>query len=572
MVARTAASPKPLVAKIEASEQALQKIFSSDFDFSIPLYQRPYAWTTKETGELLSDLFDNMGSLTTAVDETDPYFLGSLVLIKGDSPEADVVDGQQRLTTLTILFSALRTLLAQDEAEGITELLYEKANPIKGTQNRYRLTLRTQDATFFQDYIQHVGGIDKLKTLSSVLLPDSQANIRDNGLLLLQQLAKRSPGERSRLAQFAARRCYLVAVRTATFNSAYRIFSVLNSRGLNLTTSDILKAEMIGDIPAPQQQDYTQKWEDTEDALGRDGFQELFAHIRMIYRKAKLAETVLDEYKNHILPHQNTADFIDKVIIPYGDAYEIIKTASYQSATGADPVNEMLTWLNRIDNSDWIPLAILYFSKHSNSPDELAKFLVSLERLAAGHMILRRNINERINRYAQVLSVIDQGSDVFATASPLQLTDIEKQEITDVLNSDNLYGESKIRMYVLLRLDSALSQGQAVYNYPIITVEHVLPQTPAAGSKWLTWYADDLTRSRYTNRLSNLVLLARKKNSQAQNFEFDVKKQKYFTTAKGISPFVLTTQVLGEKEWTTGVQDKRQKELVAILKTTWTLA
>ena len=512
-----------------------------------------------------------MGS-TTPVDETDPYFLGSLVLIKGDPPEADVVDGQQRLTTLTILFSALRTLLTQDEADGITELLYEKANPIKGTQNRYRLTLRAQDAIFFQDYIQHVGGIDQLTTLSNVVLPDSQTNIRDNGLLLLQQLAKRSPAERSRLAQFAARRCYLVAVRTATFNSAYRIFSVLNSRGLNLTASDVLKAEMIGDIPAKQQQVYTQKWEDTEDALGRDGFQELFAHIRMIYRKAKLAGTVLDEYKSHILPHQNTADFIDKVIIPYGDAYELIKTASYQSATGADPVNEMLTWLNRIDNADWIPPAILYFSKHSNAPDDLAKFFVALERLAAGQMIVRRNINERINRYAQVLSHIEQGKDVLAAASPLQLTTVEKQEVMDVLNSDNLYGEAKIRMYVLLRLDSALSQGQATYNYPIITVEHVLPQTPAKGSTWLKWYADDLTRALYTNRLSNLVLLARKKNSQAQNFEFDVKKQKYFTTAKGISPFVLTTQVLGEKEWTTAVQDKRQKELVATLKTTWALA
>ena len=167
---------------------------------------------------------------------------------------------------------------------------------------------------------------------------------------------------------------------------------------------------MIGDVPANQQQAYTQKWEDTEDALGRDGFQELFAHIRMIYRKTKLAETVLDEYKKHILPHQKAADFIDKVIIPYGDAYETIKTASYQSSTGADAVNEMLKWLNRIDNSDWIPPAILYFAKHSNSPDELAKFLVNLERLAAGQMILRRNINERITRYAQLLSAIDKGT------------------------------------------------------------------------------------------------------------------------------------------------------------------
>lgn len=94
--------------KIEASEQPLQKVFSSDFDFSIPLYQRPYAWTTKEAGELIGDLLDNMDDLKSPVEETNPYFLCSVVLVKGDLPNSDVVDGQQRLTTLTILFAIIR--------------------------------------------------------------------------------------------------------------------------------------------------------------------------------------------------------------------------------------------------------------------------------------------------------------------------------------------------------------------------------------------------------------------------------------------------------------------------------
>ncbi len=135
--------------KIGASEQPLQKVFSTDFDFFIPLYQRPYAWTTKETGELLGDLLDNMGDLGTPVEETNPYFLGSIVLVKGDNPKSDVVDGQQRLTTLTILFSAVRTFLAPAEAIGVTTLLYEAANPILGNKNRYRLTMREQDVDFF---------------------------------------------------------------------------------------------------------------------------------------------------------------------------------------------------------------------------------------------------------------------------------------------------------------------------------------------------------------------------------------------------------------------------------------
>lgn len=72
--------------RIQAAEQPLIRIFSSDFDFNIPRYQRPYAWTVKESGELLADLLDNMGS-NQPVDETNPYFLGSLVLVKGGRPK-----------------------------------------------------------------------------------------------------------------------------------------------------------------------------------------------------------------------------------------------------------------------------------------------------------------------------------------------------------------------------------------------------------------------------------------------------------------------------------------------------
>ncbi len=176
-----------------------------------------------------------------------------------------------------------------------------------------------------------------------------------------------------RLVQFAARRCYLVVVSTPDFNSAYRIFTVLNNRGLNLTYSDILKAELIGTIPQNSQPSYTRKWEDIEDSLGRESFQELFAHTRMIYRKTKLAETILQEYKKFIVPAgTDAAKFIDDVVLPYADAYDIIKTAAYQSASGADAVNASLKWLNQIDNLDWVPPAIVYVSKGMNDPAGLA--------------------------------------------------------------------------------------------------------------------------------------------------------------------------------------------------------
>ena len=78
-------------------------------------------------------------------------------------------------------------------------------------------------------------------------------------------------------------------------------------------------------------------------------------------------------------------------------------------------------------------------------------------------------------------------------------------------------------------------------------------------------------RQKYVNRLGNLVLLSRGKNMKAENFDFDLKKRKYFSTDGGISPFVLTTQVLRYREWTPVVIEQRQNQLMAALKQLWRL-
>jgi len=137
------------------------KIFSNDFIFSIPRYQRPYSWTTEHSGELLQDLLDALNAAGD-VESSGPYFLGSIVLIKGDSAGAQVVDGQQRLTTLTILLSVLRSLGSSEDKSDLTSYIYQKGKRLEGTKDRPRLTLRPKDQPFFWDYIQHEDGLEKL--------------------------------------------------------------------------------------------------------------------------------------------------------------------------------------------------------------------------------------------------------------------------------------------------------------------------------------------------------------------------------------------------------------------------
>ena len=167
--------------RIQASEKPASKIFSNDYAFVIPNFQRPYSWGTEQAGELLDDL------ILAAFDGGDkPYFMGSIVLVKAEGdPSAEVIDGQQRLITLTILLAVLRHLLPK-EKETLTHLICEKGDYILGTKERFRVSLRSRDQDFFQNYIQRDGQISNLP--KDAILSDSQSNVRDNALLFKVKL------------------------------------------------------------------------------------------------------------------------------------------------------------------------------------------------------------------------------------------------------------------------------------------------------------------------------------------------------------------------------------------------
>lgn len=558
--------------KIHGAEYSISKIFSDDFVFSIPAYQRPYAWGTKQAGELLEDLLEFLGEGSQPIENINPYFLGSVVLIKGDTADAQIIDGQQRLTTLTILLAALRESLSSEQAKDFNIFIYQEGNKIKRTPNIYRLSLRDKDKDFFKKYIQHEGGINKIKELNNADLIDSQKRIQENAILFLDSMQKISEERRLRLAQFIVIKCFLVVVSTPDLDSAYRIFSVLNDRGLNLTKADIFKADVIGQIPElDEQQRYSKKWEDIEEDLGRSEFEDLLSYTTTIYKKNRKVKNILEGLRQQI-KEQDVCKFIDETLIPFSESLYTIKNYTYQNNNKEveQEINNYFKWLSRIDNSDWLPSAILYLSRYPNKPDLLLRFFSDLERLAAGLMIQQIPDKDRGIRYGQLLSYIEEEKDIYDVNCPLQLKQKEQKEILDILDGNIYQQNKKACKYVLQRLDSALAEGIASYDLSNITVEHILPQNPAAKTNWLSWFPNQKQRDKYVHRLGNLVLLSRKKNNQAGNFDFQDKKEQYFTKT-GVSTFAITVQVLKENVWTPQIIEKRQKDLVNTLKIIWRL-
>ncbi|OAM32404.1 DUF262 domain-containing protein [Eikenella corrodens] len=560
---------------LEAHDKLIREIFEGSYQFEIPDYQRPYAWTTQQVTELFDDLYSAMQDARVSGGGSQ-YFLGSIVLIKNDrDPKSSVVDGQQRLTTLTMLFAVLRTVMP-DAADDITDFLYKKGKFSLGEKNEYRLTAREEDADFFRTHIQEPGGIAQL-VASTDKLKDSRLRYRENATLLLEKTKTLSPDDRNALWKFLANDCSLVVISTPDLEAAYRIFSVLNNRGLDLAPIDILKAEVLGSIRRMGGEDeahtYSKKWSEIESRLGRDAFGDLFGHIRSIYAKQKQRATLVKEFKEHVTEYKTPIDLVDKVIKPYAEVWNFVRDADFEATEYAEKINEHLSWLNRVDFKDWVPPALVYFKRFRQQPKLLVEFFQSLERLTYFLLVTKVGINERIEIYAALTKEIEP--DAFkgdlAALTTLILTDAQKRKFVAALDGDVYDDLPKARMALVLRLES-LVRAPGVQLQDAVSLEHVLPQTPPDGSDWIKWFPDKDERDGWTHRLANLVPLDRNKNSSASNYDFAKKKDAYFKGKGKASPFVLTQEVRAENEWTPTLLAERQKRLMGILKDHWNLA
>lgn len=558
--------------KITGKEYPLDKIFSADFEYHIPGYQRPYAWTEVETGVLFDDLYDFFQT-----EPNDNYFLGSIVLIKeDDKPYAEVIDGQQRLTTLSILFAAMADAFQQSQYKELClKYLREPGNILVKIPSQPRLFLRDREKDFFTKYVQDVNLSDLFQINAAALDTEAKVHIQQNCKILRDKLqdAFSTDNELSEFCTFLLTRCFLVTVSTPSQESAFRVFSVMNSRGLDLLPTDIIKSKTIGKLSADEQAYYTEKWEKMENLIGRDGFNEVFTHTRTIFVKEKSKRNLLEEFEEFVVKSVSPKDLIEKYLEPYTEAYYQLKNCAYSSTQNADQINDLLRWLNKTGNSDWMPPAIKFLSEHANDSTYVLWFIRKMERLASYLLVTEQDINHRMERYKWVLVEMDSRpeSSLEKPLANVELTEWEKERFLGALDGEIYTMTAQRRNFIIQRLDSFVSDGAALYNPSVFTIEHVLPQHPAVDSDWMKLWPDEEVQKYWLNRIANLVPLTRQHNSSAQNFDFQTKKEKYFRSKNGTSSYTLTTQVLDSGEWSPEVVGKRQRSLIDTFSKQWEL-
>lgn len=553
-----------------AQTMPLGQLFASLHAIHTPPYQRPFSWEQREASRLLEDL---AAAIEADGDsgEIDEYFLGTMLFIEAERTSRlpfsrqtrvlEVVDGLQRLTTLTILFCVLRDLDAKDAAKPNERVLAAIGTGQSGNA-RQRLSLREGDEAFFRALVRNLGATS-VAPVSDNLSPQEArvVEVRDH---LHEALREFDPAQRRRLADFLLDKCHVVMVSTTGIDRAHRIFTVLNARGKPLARNDILKADLLGGVPPEAMKDATRIWDRAESRLG-DDFEILFSHIRTIY--ARSSSQVISGIRSIAAEVGGSQIFIERVLHPAAGVFDDILKSRHEGSAHSPRIASLLTYLGWLKgHSDWVPPVMLWWLGKGKDPAELAWFLGALDRLAYGLRILGHGAKRRASRFGAVVHAIRNDRDMKSAASPLDLARDELRSIHH--NLRDLHARSApMAKLVLLRLNDHLAGSPQGVPFADLSIEHLLPRKPGINSPWRECFPDPAERDRHTESLGNLVLVTKTQNDKAGNLDFARKKDVLFKA--GAAPLPVNAYVRQQSEWKASQIMEREAELLRHLDQIW---
>lgn len=537
---------------------AFTKDGNDELWYKIPNYQRPYVWGKDQIETLLENT-----KFAMEKDSDSQYFLGSLVLHdKKESQdnfiERHVLDGQQRLTTLLLLFACIRDLSNdEDTKEPCREMIFKKGNQRTKTPERKRIVfeIREEVDNFIEDYIKNDQSTDNEKKLQDII---ELANIKKgsvhisvenmaNAILIIRNWIKKQVDfSIDDLFTFLYSNVILIYVSSQDQEDALRMFTIINDTGIKLRNSDILKAVNLNEIKdGPERAKWAKYWEKIESELD-DGFDEFLSHIRTVLTKDRADYSLIKEFEDKIyskkIYDKSQKKWIEKdnpILTKGGATFEIIKKYKehFDSLTDNSTYNNEIYNLFRIleqtsFSNIWLPPLLCFIN--SFGKNGLCQFFKKLDNKFSYDWITGASPTNRIDNMNRIISFIEEIK---------KTNNSEDEKVKLILNSDlfkvntvelinaidvvDVYKQRWIR-YILYKLDMIYADHSSIFaELKTISTEHILPQNPDKSSKWRKLFSDD-DRSEWTNKIGNLILISKRKNSSLGNSDYKEKKLKYF--------------------------------------------
>jgi uncharacterized protein with ParB-like and HNH nuclease domain len=534
--------------KIESDKLFVKDVFQKWY--RIPEYQRPYVWGSDQVQELLDDVYQARKSNPDA-----QYFLGSMVLKKTDKEEGttkyeeyDLLDGQQRLTTLFLITAVVRDLTNGNASRIKTcqDTIFQMANPDDNIPERCRIIFDIRDKVkdFVNDYIKTDKGTlkeDDLKRFSQNNDEDISIRNMSNAILNIHGYF-RNGVTIDDFFPFLRSNVLMIYVAAEELEDAFHLFTVMNNRGIKLRNSDILKAENLAKVTDQTKRiKYAKLWESIEEFFAED-FDNFLSQLRTVLVKQKAGYNLLKEYEDNIYSPRtfdrinktytnmpplltkgkSTFDFIESY---YKHYLAIFSEDNYDLTNSFELYNQLMLMKTGFEADYWVAPVLRYFDKYKTN--DLLQFLYSLDRKFSSDWIVGLSPTARIENANAIIKKIEETDDQ-ASLFDSDVFDTHKEDFVRVITGD-IYGRRYAR-YILLKLDLAFHGHTTKFAPPqTISIEHILPQTPSLESQWCKDFSDD-DRYKWIDRLGNLILLSRIKNSTQNNKDYSIKKERYFKT------------------------------------------
>ena len=529
---------------IPNNKTVLDLFGGSTYNYQVPSYQRPYSWESEQIETLWEDIYSAFDS------KEEEYFLGSVILTRTkDNKTLEIIDGQQRMTTLMILFCALRDLYYKNSVNAAKKNLI--LGRIKNLEtNSERLKLRTQFQ--HQNQFEHdiINGIDYTKKPMSKELENNKfANAAWIFKDKIDNLLSKDSKLLEEFTEYLLEKVRIITIECTNQSLAIKLFQVLNNRGMNLSPSDLIKSYLMSELKEEEdQRTFEENWIFIENKAKE--FEETLDNLFTYYEYYLLASNPkrsLYEELERQFDKKNPKDII----------YQFKKMIDYFDEI--DSENSKVIYSLKYLKHDVYWKSILLTAKLENwSKEDFSSLAKLLRKFYYIYWIAEYTTSKTKQTSFNIISKIKGGESLFSIKSYLDERIKEDRVISRALknleNDAYNYPWCKPTLALIEYNQTDESNINFIDLDKFVHVEHILPQGYNKIDYWKKLYSEE-TANKYVNTIGNLTLLSGKKNIEASNRPFPSKKEIY--SGKGIdgaTGYRLTQKIvdtLNKKEdWT----------------------
>ncbi len=554
---------------LDTSTVSLSDIIGNGKVYKVPSYQRDYSWKQDHWEDLWADIL-------TVLYGDSIHYMGSIVLQNKGDKLYSVIDGQQRLSTLTLIVLAtiktLQTLIDKNiDKENNHERVLLLTKKFLGDKDPGSLTysakleLNENNNSFFQTHLMVFRQPLNEKTLgdSDKLLWQAY-NFFLGKITLYFQNNENGEDLANFLNKQVAEKIMFIQIVVEDELSAYTVFETLNSRGVSLTVTDLLKNYLFSLSTKVDLEHVKEKWRKIVDTVGLDNFPTFLRHYWISKNKLIRQEYLFRAMKDVVKTSPKVIELLDE-LEKNAQLYNALSNSSDPFWIGQKDQKKRIKEIELFKEKQALPL--LLASYNNLTLEEFTKVLRVVSVITFRYTIiggLHTNLKEDVyNKAAIKISnkELTTASTIAKEVKSLYTTDKDFKNDFSTTTISTKRGKKLVR-YILFEIENHLAQTDIDYEDSPATIEHILPEN--AGAEWIENFPVSIQES-LVYRLGNYTLLEDDKNRECGAKNFEAKKAIYHT-----SQYEMSKQIVAAI-WTPNTLDNRQTRLSDYASTSWRL-